>query len=498
MASKTMEKAKEILRQQRYYDSVQGLMGWDLWEGLSAKGQPYRSEVSGFFTRQALDQLKSPETAKIVAELKEMADGDFEDLYQRGMAKELCRRYQSAVQVPADLQVELRNYTGKAQLAWRDALDADSFEQYKPWIAGLFDLKKRVAEAIDPNKPAFDVLCDTVDQGIDAAEVARLFAGLKKGVVEILDQIRDQHAAIDTSVLETEYTHQQRRDMAFEINMLTGFDDQCAHDSQVLHGMCTGVGPRDCRIAISYKGCWGGVFTMLHEGGHARYGYNSNDQAVENGLWGGLGGAMHEGQARFYENIIGKSPEFWGLAYPVAQKYFPYLKNVPMEKFYMALMQVKPSLQRITADELTYSLHPIIRFEMEKDWFDGKTKTDDFEEIWRAKYQETFGLAPKGAREGVLQDIHWASGHVGYFQSYTLGNLYDGQLLHAMKKTLPDFDGLVAKGDFAPINQWLYDNVHQYGRAMSPKETLEKATGEALTEQYFLDYLREKYLVKLK
>ena len=151
------------------------------------------------------------------------------------MAKELCRRYQSAVQVPADLQVELRNYTGKAQLAWRDALDADSFEQYKPWIAGLFDLKKRVAEAIDPNKPAFDVLCDTVDQGIDAAEVARLFAGLKKGVVEILDQIRDQHAAIDTSVLETEYTHQQRRDMAFEINMLTGFDDQCAHDSQVLH-----------------------------------------------------------------------------------------------------------------------------------------------------------------------------------------------------------------------------------------------------------------------
>ncbi len=237
MASKTMEKAKEILRQQRYYDSVQGLMGWDLWEGLSAKGQPYRSEVSGFFTRQALDQLKAPETAKIVAELEEMGDGDFEDLYQRGMAKELCRRYAMATRAPADLQVELRNYTGKAQLAWRDALEANSFEQYKPWIAGLFELKKRMAEAIDPNKPAFDVLCDTVDQGIDTAEAARLFAGLKAGVVEILNQIRDRHAAIDVSVLDTEYTHQQRRDMAFEINMLTGFDDKCAHDSQVLHGM---------------------------------------------------------------------------------------------------------------------------------------------------------------------------------------------------------------------------------------------------------------------
>ena len=135
---------------------------------------------------------------------------------------------------------------------------------------------------------------------------------------------------------------------------------------------------------------------------------------------------------------------------------------------------------------------------MEKDWFDGKTKTDDFEEIWRTKYQETFGLTPKDAREGVLQDIHWASGHVGYFQSYTLGNLYGGQLLHAMKKVLPDFDGLIAMGDFAPINQWLYDNVHQYGRALDPKEVLEKATGEALTEQYFLEYLRDKYLNKLK
>ena len=237
---------------------------------------------------------------------------------------------------------------------------------------------------------------------------------------------------------------------------------------------------------------------MLHEGGHARYGYSSNDRAVECGLWGGLSGAMHEGQARFYENIIGKSPEFWRLAYPVAVKHFPYLKDVPMEKFYMAQMKVQPSLHRITADELTYSLHPIIRFEMEKDCFDGKTSTDDFEEIWREKYKETFGLVPKDAREGVLQDIHWASGHIGYFQSYTLGNLYGGQMLHAMKKVLPNFDELVEKGEFAPINQWLYDNVHQFGRAMTPTEVLLHATGEELTETYFLDYLRDKYLNKLR
>lgn len=498
MADKIMEQALEILRHQRYYDSIQGLMGWDLWEGLSKKGQPYRGEVSGYFTRQALAELKSPETRKVVDALKERKPEDFEDIYLKGAAHELCQRYDRAVQVPEDLQVEVRNYTGQAQMVWRDALDKNSFEFYKPTIKGLFELKKRVAEAIDPNRPAFDVLCGTVDKGIDTQRVQQLFAGLKKGIVEIMEQIAPQHEKIDTSVLETPYTHQQRRDAAFEINLLTGFDPDCAHDSQVLHGMCTGVGPRDSRIAISYKGVWGGIFTMLHEGGHARYGYSSNDRAVECSLWGGLSGAMHEGQARFYENIIGKSPEFWRLAYPVAVKHFPYLKDVPMEKFYMAQMKVQPSLHRITADELTYSLHPIIRFEMEKDYFDGKTNTDDFEEIWREKYKETFGLVLKDAREGVLQDIHWASGHIGYFQSYTLGNLYGGQMLHAMKKVLPNFDELVEKGEFAPINQWLYDNVHQFGRAMTPTEVLLHATGEELTETYFLDYLRDKYLNKLR
>ncbi len=490
-------KAIEILKEQRYYDSIQGLMGWDLWEGLSEKGQPYRQEVSGYFTRQALTRLKDPETAKVVAGLKEMGDEGFEDLYERGAARELIRRYEDAVLVPEDLQIELRNYTGAAQRAWRDALNQNSFEVYKPWIKGLFDLKMKMARAIDPNRPPFEVLCDSVDEGIDTAEVEKQFAALKTGIGEILEKVCPRQEKIDTSVLEVEYTHQQIRDTAFEINQLTGFDAGCAHDSEVLHGMCTGVGPKDCRIAISYKGIWGGIFTMLHEGGHARYGYSGSARANECGLWGGLGGGVHEGQSRFYENIIGKSPEFWELAYPVILKHFPQLGAVSADEFYRALMKVTPGTNRITADELTYSLHPIIRFEMEKDWFAGKTKTDDFREIWNAKYQECFGMTPKDDRGGVLQDIHWASGHVGYFQSYTLGNLYGGQLLAAMRKKMPDWDDKLRTGDFAPINQWLYENVHQYGRALTPKELIVKATGQPLSEQYFLDYLREKYLKKL-
>ncbi len=495
---KTMARAIEILKEQRYYDSIQGLMGWDLWEGLSEKGQPYRQEVSGYFTRQALDQLKSPETKKVVDALREMGPGDFADVYEQGVAHALIDRYQNAVQVPEELQVELRNYTGRAQMAWRDALDHNSFEEYQPWIEGLFQLKRRVAEAIDPNRPTFDVLCDTTDEGIDTAQVGAIFANLKTGIMEILDAIREQHQAIDTSVLDVEYTHQQIRDTAYETNLLTDFDGACAHDSHVLHGMCTGVGPRDSRIAISYKGTWGGIFTMLHEGGHGRYNYSSSQRAIDCGLWGGLRGSMHEGQARFYENIIGKSPEFWQIAYPVVLRHFPQLKQVPLEKFYMALMKVTPSVHRITADELTYSLHPILRFEMEKDWFDGKTKTKDFQEIWNAKYQEAFGLMPKDAREGVLQDIHWASGHVGYFQSYTLGNLYGGMLLEAMEQDIPQWEQQMAKGEFSAINGWLHEHVHQYGMAIPPQQLLRQVTGKDLTEEPFLHYLRRRYLTKLR
>lgn len=491
---KCVEDAIKILQEQRYYDSIQGLMGWDLWEGLSANGAPYRGEVSGFFTTHQLSQLKSAETKKIIDAISEMKDSDFGDIYERGAARNLVHRYQKAVCVPAELQVDLRNYTNAAQRAWKQSCDENSFESYKPWIRGLFDLKMKVALAIDPNRAPFDVLCDSVDEGCDTREIGRMFAEIKRGINEILPKALEKQGEVDLSVLDIAQTHEQIRNAAYEINLLTGFDGANAHDSLVLHGMTTGVGPKDSRIGISYSGKWGGIFTMLHEGGHGRYSYNSCDKAAEYGLWGGVAGAMQESQARFYENIIGKSPEFWELCYPVLQKHFPELKNVCGDKFYKALMHIAPSTHRITADELTYSLHPIIRFEMEKDWFDGKIKTDDFEEIWNAKYQECFGLTPKDAKSGVLQDIHWASGHVGYFQSYTLGNLYGGQFLNTIKAKIPDLFAKVRAGDFAEMNAWLYENIHQYGNACTPTELLKNATGEDLNEQYFLDYLRARYL----
>lgn len=496
MTNVLVKKAIEVLKEQRYYDSIQGLMSWDLWEGLSENGQPYRSEVCSFFTKQGVEKMRSSEVADLIKELKTLPDTAYEDPYEKAAVRGLIKRYDELNLIPLELQIRLNNLNSVAQKAWQEAIKLDSFEHYKPYLKELFELKKEIAYAINPEGNPFDVLCDMADEGIDTKEVGVIFNRVKEGIIEILDEIREENEKIDDSSIRFKTDIPRIRDMAVEVNALTGYDYSNGKDSKTVHGMCTEVGPSDCRIAISYLGDpWVGLKTMMHEGGHGRYGHNSCQRAVECGVWGGVSGSTHEGQARFYENMIGRSLPFIKFAYPVIVKHFPKIAQITPEDFYKMLNKVKPGLVRTSADELTYSLHPIIRFEIEKDYFEGKITTDDFERVWNEKYEECFGLTPTSVKNGVLQDIHWASGFIGYFQSYTIGNLYDGQLLHTMLEEHPSFYEDIEKGDFTYVNEFLYTNIHQYGKyRFTPEELLIGATGEKLNPEYYLEYLRNKYV----
>ncbi len=498
MSNSIIKQAISLVKEQRYYDSVQGLMGWDLWAGLSENGQPYRNEVSAFFTKQAHEKLTSKETEKLINSIKELDDSAYADAYEKAAANALVDRYKKATQIPVELQTKLKSHTSIAQKAWQESWKLDSFDYYKPYMKELFEIKKEIANAIDPNKNPFDVLCEQVDKGISTKRVSEIFANLKVGIVDILKQIEDEHKEIDDSVMNIKADVKRIRDMAYEVNALTDYDYKNGKDSETVHGMCTGVGPKDSRIAISYQGNpWKGMFTMLHEGGHGRYNHNSCEKAIECGVWGGVSGATHEAQARFYENIVGRSLPFIEHVHPVLVKHFPEIKDLSPEQFYKAILKAKPALIRIYADELTYSLHPIIRYEIEQDYFNGKITIDQFMEAWNSKYEECFGLTPTTMRNGVLQDIHWSSGHIGYFQSYTLGNLYGGQLLDTMLKQNPNFYTEIGKGDFNFLNKFMYDNVHQFGNSLyTPDELIKNATGESLNEKYYLNYLRNKYLPK--
>ena len=449
--------------------------------------------MSGYFTRQARDHLLSPRTAKVVEALREVPEKDFRSDYERAAAKQLVKRYEHAAVVPADLQAELNEFTSTAQVAWKAALEQADFAAYEPYMGKLFELKRRVALALKPDCDPFDTLIGEVDEGLCAEETDRIFSVLAKGAGELIREVRERHAQIDDSVLSFDCEHDKKKRIALHILENTGFDMRKSSFFEVLHPMSTGVGPKDARVTSNYRNLFAGIFSTLHEGGHSRYNYSSNEKAQEYSLWGGIGGAMHESQSRFYENMVGKSREFWEYFYPYVQSECPRLQAVSLDIFFQAVCKAAPGPRRIGADELTYCLHPVIRFEMERDYFAGKLKTRDFETVWNEKYHDYLGIDPENAAQGVLQDIHWASGHVGYFQSYALGDLYAAQFRHTMLKQTPDAYQRVSRGDFSVVNQFLLDNIYQYGKTYTPREMLLRVTGETLNPRYLLDYLREKF-----
>lgn len=491
---KNIQKAKEIINTQRYYGSIRALMGWDLWQGLPMDGREYRQEVSGYFIKEQIKLITDYETKKLVEYFRELDEDKYIDLYDKALARMLIKRYDNAVKIPIDLQLEMSSFTSKAQMVWKEALNNSDFDLYKPYLKQMFELKTKVAEAMDNTRKPFDVLVDSVDEGLTVEKVDQLFSELKKGIISILSRIKDKHLAIDNSILKVNSSKDIIRKIGTQIVETAFFDKDKATYWEVIHPVCIGVGPTDIRITTYFNDLFPSIFSVLHECGHGVYSYSSNTKVVEYGLWGGISGAMHESQSRFYENIIGKSKEFWECFYPLLQSEIKEFKEIDLETLYKAINKVEPSLKRLDADELTYSLHPIIRFEMEKDYFDGKLKTEDFEEVWNAKYKEYLGIEPKNAREGVLQDVHWASGHVGYFQSYTLGNIYGGQFRNKMLKDIPDLYEQISKGNFEPLNKWNYENIHQYGDLYTPNELILKVTGEEIKSKYFIEYLEEKFM----
>jgi carboxypeptidase Taq len=324
--------------------------------------------------------------------------------------------------------------------------------------------------------------------------VDRLFGELRDGIVDLLGAIQAHGAEVDDACLCEPFDEEELKRLVRRLAEGVGYPpERRKFYGAVLHPFSVSVGPWDARITTNYESLSFGIFSTLHEAGHAMYSLRADAGVVEHHLWGGHPGAFHESQSRFYENIVGRSREFWAHFYPELQESFPHFKKIDLETFYRAINKVRPSLKRILADELTYSLHPIIRFEIEKAIFDGKTDFDKLPELWNDKYEEYLSIRPQNDREGLLQDLHWGGGYVGYFQSYTLGNLYGGQLLYAMSAAVPNVYGEIAAGNFDPLNGWLTEHVHRHSRVYSPEELLVRATGEKLKSRYFLDYLREKY-----
>jgi len=478
----------------RYYKTVESLFEQDQWSALPAEGGAYRQQAAAHIAQQKAALFGTGEARK-AAEYFAGADLDsVEDEVERGLIRTFLFRYRSAVRTPAGLTRQYSLLRADTMNAWRLAREKKDFQIFRPWLEQVFDLKKQIALAIDPDTPAFDTLVGLTDEGTRCEELDREFGVLARGLRGLLDRIQASPVKPDASLLEAEEDPARMEAFAQRLARESGLSaSRSSFDNRVVHGFTSFMGPRDARISTPRHGGFHLIFTYLHEAGHAMYATGGSDRVNAANMWGGIEGGFHEAMSRFNENMVGRSRAYWEFYYPQVQQEFPAFRDIPLEQFYLAMNRVQPSVKRISADEVTYSLHVILRYELERDYFSGRLAAEDIEDRWNELSRQYLGLCPANAAEGVLQDMHWAGDYIGYFQSYALGNLYGGQLLEAVRRDLPDLDSQLARGSFDGLNAWLDRNVRQYGCCYTAGELAEKITGRRLDARAFLRYLEEKY-----
>ena len=475
-----------------YLGSASSVLGIDQWGGLPEKGVAYRIKVNEYLNNQRRALYFTPEADELEAYYQEnpVGENDIETAQIRGFLNQ--RSFFR--DVPAELLEEYNRMRVESMNAWKQAREEKDFEIFKPYMEAVFELRRKMALALRPGEDPFATLVDLTDEGLSIDDISAEFEKLRFGIVEIRKKIEASGLEIHNDFLKQEQNPEEMMKLAKDLAREIGYrDDMGGYNEKVIHAFSSTVGPRDARISTAKHGRPSLLMTILHESGHSMYGYSSSEAVAEAGLFGGISGGFHEGQARFIENFIGRSRGYIHHIYPKLTETFPAYAAVSEEDFYKGLNKVASTYKRTDADEVTYNLHVIIRFELERDYFAGRLTIDQMKDAWNDKYEQYLGIRPRNDTEGILQDMHWTGSWIGYFQSYALGNIYDGMIYNAIRKDLPNFSELVEAGDFAPITDWLTEHIWQYGRSVTAMDLLQKFSTQGLDAQPLLDYLDDKF-----
>ncbi|MEX0703162.1 MAG: carboxypeptidase M32 [Planctomycetales bacterium] len=477
--------------------SCGSLLGWDEQTNLPRGGAAHRAEQSSLVAGLAHEWAVSPRRGELLRELESRGLPDAPDGPLAANVRELRRDYDRATKLPRRLVEELSRVTCLAQQAWVEARKRSAFRQFLPWLEQVVALKQEEAQALGAKTGVpYDALLDQYEPDATAAQVARAFAPLRDELVRLVAEIRDSGRAPDVSILARRYSVDAQRKFATEAARKIGFDLDAGRIDEAAHPFCSGIGPGDCRLTTRYDEHHfpGAFFGVLHEAGHGIY-----DQGLDRDHWGTpLGDSVslgvHESQSRMWENRVGRSLAFWRHFFPQAQAAFPEaLRDVPLDDFHAAINDVRPSFIRVEADEVTYNLHIMLRFELEQPLVAGDLAPSDVPAAWNEKFAGCFGLVPQSDAQGCLQDIHWSAGLIGYFPTYALGNMYAAQLFEAAERELGDLDAQFAAGEFRPLKEWLNANIHRRGRQYPPAKLIETVTDAAPSHAPLVRQLRTKF-----
>lgn len=487
-----MKEFKDYLTQMEYVNGAIALTAWDTSVNMPKKGVEFRSNMMGYMSGES---YKLQTSDKIKEFIDYFSDTEDMDDSSRSMVRSVKKMYDLVKKVPADRYTEFVILTSNAQSVWEDAKKKADYQLFRPYLEKIIAFNKEFAGYWGHDDNKYNALLDNYEEGITTEKLDKIFGDLRDAVVELLKKIRNSSVKVDDSFFRKKYSDDRQEAIGRYILDKMGFDFQAGRLDTYMHPFTIALNNKDVRITTFYHedDLRSSIFSCIHEGGHAIYEQDIPDELQHTTLAGAASLGVHESQSRFYENIIGRSKAFWKYFYPKMIESFPEFKHVSFEDFYKAINIVEPSLVRTEADELTYSLHIIIRYEVEKAFINGDVKVDELPALWNRKYREYLGIEPENDREGILQDDHWAGGMIGYFPSYALGNIYGAQFLNKMQKDIPDIFTRIENGDLDSVHQWLKENIHKYGAVYTPQELIKKVTGEELNAKYFIEYLNKKY-----
>jgi len=497
----SIERLRDLDREAKLVEHIGAALGWDQETYMPPAAIDERAEQLALLESLGHEKRTSPEVGELLATLGSTTDNPAGDAgladIDRAYLRVMRRAYDQATKLPVELVAEMAKATSLSQAAWVQAREKNDFPSFAPHLQKMIDFNQRIAACLDPRKKPYDVLLDLFEEGGTEDQVAGVFRALRDDLVVLLGKIRSR-PQVDDSILRRTCPQSSQAEASRYLMKVLSYDLERGRLDTTAHPFTTTLGQSDVRITTRYLEDYfpSSLFSTIHETGHALYelGLDPSPDYRRTSLAEATSMAVHESQSRLWENMVGRSRGFWRNHLPaMAGMLSPALDGVDLERFYRAANRVEPSLVRTEADEVTYSLHVILRFELEGELMAGRLAVKDVPAAWNERMKKLLGVVPPNDAKGCLQDIHWSMGSFGYFPSYALGNLYGAQWWDAMKAEGLDPAAAVERDDLAAILGWLRKNVHVPGATYKPGELVERVTGSPLDASHFVRYLNDKY-----
>ena len=472
--------------------SLSGIMGWDQETMMPPKGGKLRSEMMAFLSSQAHSRITDPEMGKLISSL-ESQDLTAE---QTANVREIKESYDKATKLPAELVEEKARHKSKSLRIWQEARSENDFAKFLPYLEKSVELNRQTAEHYGYEDNIYDALLDIYESGMTVKQLDPLFSGLREAIVPLVKAVGESSNQPDTSFLDIgKFSEEKQREFSLKVAEGIGFDFEAGRMDASTHPFSAGLWPGDTRFTTRFDETdpFSCLYAVMHETGHALYeqGLDFNHSFTPRGDAVSLG--VHESQSRFWENQIGRTPAFWKVVLPWFRSAFPDAPEFDEHNLNRLANRVEKGFIRVEADEVTYNLHVMLRYEIEKQLFNGDLAVDDLPSAWNTMFKAWFDVDVPEDRLGCLQDIHWSMGAIGYFPTYTLGNLYAAQLYAAALADDPSIPSKIANGEFAVLLEWMRSHIHVHGSKLTPSDLITEATGKEPSSDDFIEYLTSKY-----